>query len=112
MILRTAVPLTWTYLLFAVSAFGLGQSTTPPTPGGNSSVLEQYDRALEQVAERAMRSVVEIEVTGYGIPEQDSNDSQLLERKRALGSGVIVDADGYIVTNYHVVSGALRIHVI
>ena len=112
MILRTAVSLACTCSFLIVSSYGLGQSTAPPTPAGTSSVLEQYDRALEQVAERAMRSVVEIEVTGYGVPEQENSGSQLLERRRALGTGVIVDPEGYIVTNYHVVSGALRIHVI
>src|ERR1700741_4770365 len=75
------------------------------------SILQQYDQALDQVAEKSMRSVVEIEVTGYGVPEHDST-SQMLQRQRSLGSGVIVDSDGYIVTNNHVVAGALRIRVI
>ena len=34
--------------------------------GAPSPILQQYDQAIDQVAERAMQSVVEIEVTGYG----------------------------------------------
>ncbi len=34
-------------------------------------ILQQYDQAIDQVAERAMQSVVKIEVTGYGVPESD-----------------------------------------
>ena len=113
MLLRTAFSLAITCSFSAIALYGEGQSAAPQAPAGTSSVLEQYDHALEQVAQQAMRSVVEIDVTGYGTPEQDENNgSQLLERRRSLGSGVIVDPEGYIVTNYHVVSGALRIRVI
>ena len=87
------------------------QQPVPPAPPA-SSVLQEFDHAIDEVAEKAMRSVVEIDVTGYGVPEKDeSNSSQLLQRQRSLGSGVIVDPDGYIVTNNHVVAGALRIRV-
>ena len=51
-------------------------------------------------------------VTGYGSPsDEDEKASSALGRERALGSGVIVDSDGYIVTNAHVVKGADRVRV-
>jgi serine protease Do len=104
-------------LLWVAMAFPVvGQ--TPSKPAGASAdrpdILRQYDDAIDEVAERAMHSVVEIEVTGFGKSDNDDNgqDEQTLQRQRAIGSGVIVDPDGYIVTNNHVVAGALRIRVI
>lgn len=99
-------------LAFALSTQSLRSQNSPSEPVP-SSILQEYDRALDQVAEKAMRSVVEIDVTGYGFPEHDeSNTSQMLQRERSLGSGVIVDPSGYIITNNHVVAGAMRIRVI
>ena len=43
----------------------------------------------------------------FGSPDGDGGSI----RQRSLGSGVIVDAKGYIVTNRHVVNGADRIRV-
>ena len=40
-----------------------------------------------------------------------TDQSNLVTTQRASGSGVVVDPDGYIVTNAHVVRGASRIRV-
>jgi serine protease Do len=57
--------------------------------------------------------VVQILVTGYGpLEESGKGQTALIARQQAIGSGVIVDADGYIVTNAHVVAGARRIRVV
>jgi serine protease Do len=75
-------------------------------------VLQQLNSAIEQLTARISPAVVQILVTGYGALEENSHSqTALVTRERAIGSGVIVDPNGYIMTNAHVVEGAQRIHV-
>ncbi len=59
----------------------------------------------------ASRAVVEIEVTSYGASSEEGNVGSIT-RHEGLGSGVVVDPDGYIVTNAHVVAGAIGVKVL
>jgi serine protease Do len=45
-------------------------------------------------------------------PAPKGNDGETTEQKAGSGSGVILSADGYIVTNNHVVKGADKIEVV
>ncbi|NYF88315.1 trypsin-like peptidase domain-containing protein [Tunturiibacter empetritectus] len=113
--MKVALSMVSALLLLLVSLPASGQSPdTTVTSGDKSAILREYDQAIDEVAEHAMRSVVQIEVTGFGKPEskEDEEDPTAMQRQRVIGSGVIVDPDGYIVTNNHVVTGALRIRVI
>ncbi len=75
-------------------------------------MLTQLNAALEGLAAKVSPAVVQILVTGYGpLHEEDKSQTALIVRQHAVGSGVIVDPNGYIMTNAHVVEGAQRIRV-
>src|ERR1700756_6065776 len=84
-------------------------SKAPASP----NLLRALDSSLESVVSKVSRAVVQIVVTGYGpSDEQGHRDTARIVRQHAIGTGVIVDPDGYIITNAHVVEGAQRIKVI
>lgn len=85
----------------------LAQGATPAAPP-----LNDLSRSLQDLAAKVSPSVVQIFVTGYAPPdEEDRAASGEPQLERSSGSGVIVDSDGYIVTNAHVVENATRIEV-
>src|ERR1700674_925398 len=78
-----------------------------------SNFLRELDSSLEAVVAKVSPAVVQIVVTGYGpLEDHGHTNTAVIVREHAIGSGVIVDPGGYIMTNAHVVEGAQRIRVI
>jgi len=111
-------------MLLCALACGVSAQTQPATPATDrrhvsarnstpsASVLRDMDSAMDEVAGRVLPAVVQIAVSGFGQSRQGGESGNVIERQRGIGSGVIVDSDGYVITNAHVVSGAQRIQVV
>ncbi len=103
-------------ILFAIgSVFLLSVSTErAQAQGSPTEELRRMNEAVGELIRRVSPSVVQILVTGYG-PLGDSNQGNtdvIIGRQRAIGSGFIVDPNGYIITNAHVVKGAQKVQVV
>src|SRR6185295_4910590 len=97
-------------LLFLAPVTQVSAQTTAAK--GGSDALHQLNNAVRTLVRRVTPSVVQVLVTGYGPVEGSTGDTSLvLGKQQSIGSGVIIDTDGYIVTNAHVLRGAHRVQV-
>jgi serine protease Do len=82
--------------------------------GHRLDALRSLNASVESLVKRVSQSVVQVLVTSYGPVEESgrANTDLVIGRQRSMGSGVVIDAGGYIVTNAHVISNARRVEVV
>jgi len=87
-------------------------SASSAIPERRTETAQELSRNFESLAKQVSPAVVKVIVAGYGtVEEGDSSGAVAVGRARGIGAGIIVDPDGYIITNYHVVKGADRVRV-
>ncbi|MGC2400367.1 MAG: trypsin-like peptidase domain-containing protein [Acidobacteriaceae bacterium] len=110
--------------LFALAAPGASaqekaldpaQKTSSPPPGAvhAADVLLNLSGDMETLAHAVEPAVVKIYAAGLAPVEgADTNRTAFLAQQRSVGSGVIMDPQGYILTNAHVVQRARTLNVL
>lgn len=104
----------WAFLLWITCSFVPASVLLAQTSSHQkeSFALGELSSSLEALSRRVSPAVVQILVSGYGpIRFADLGTPPVFSRQRKGGSGVILDPEGYIITNTHVLEGARQIQV-
>jgi serine protease Do len=133
-VVAIALAMSFTTYEFAKPALARGAAVSPtatPLDDNSVSALLSLDQAMETLAARVTPAVVNVAVTSHSKTEMaDGQMPQMPEDlppmfapffnhpqrpqsqiEHGIGSGVLISPDGYIVTNNHVIDGAVDISV-
>ncbi|MGA8440815.1 MAG: Do family serine endopeptidase [Candidatus Sulfotelmatobacter sp.] len=133
-VMAIALALSLTTYEFIKPAYAKGAAASPtatPLDDNSVSALLSLDQAMETLAARVTPAVVNVAVTSHsktevadgqmpdmpeGIPPMfapffNHPGRQQSQIEHGIGSGVLISPDGYIVTNNHVIDGAVDIRV-
>ena len=107
---RVGPVLSLSLLLAASTAFAqpVPRPAPPPDP------LVRMNESIDALTRKVWPSVVQILVSSYGPRNEGPQGSgvTVVGMQQSSGSGFVIDPDGYILTNAHVVNAARRIQIV
>ncbi len=75
-----------------------------------STRLAELSRSIEDLSDRVSPAVVQVFASGFRVnPEGGTSDPGLISKTRNVGSGVVMDSEGHVLTNAHVIEGRPRL---
>ena len=85
----------------------------PPVPASQDPLV-RMNESIDALTKKVWPSVVQILVTSYGARDEGGrgDTNVVVGRQRSVGSGFVIDPEGYVMTNAHVVNGAQRVQIV
>jgi len=106
-------PIVLAALILAVPDLSAQKPVPTQAAAPTQDALARWNESIDALTKKVWPSVVQILVTGYAARGSGGRDQvAVVGQQRSVGSGFVIDSDGYILTNAHVVEGAQRVQVV
>ena len=99
---------------FVAASLVIGLTTVGTPPANGKEISSRRLTPVVRAVRTARPAVVNIQgqkVVTAGAPTATAGDASLPRQVNGMGTGVVIDERGYILTNYHVVADVRRIEV-
>jgi serine protease Do len=96
-------------LLFGCCSSGIGHAQLKASKR-NLAALNEFSAAMQDLSRQVGPSVVQVVVRGYALVPGAGEG--IMASQRGSGSGIVLDPNGFILTNGHVVQGAQKVKVV